>query len=204
MKINRGFTLLELLVALAVFAILATITSTAMYQAFSTRARVTLQADRLSEVQLAMAIIRRDTQQMVMRSVLGNDVHLFPPFIGRANYIEFTRGGNNSSIEDEVYSRLIRVAYLCKADRLIRRSWSVLDGPNRAQRQDNVLLAGIDKCKFAFLTHTQQVLTEWQQYALQSDQRQETLPPALQFNLQLNDWGTMSLLFIVPGALYAE
>lgn len=204
MKINRGFTLLEVLVALAVFAILATLTSTAMYQAFNTRARVTLQADRLTQLQLAMALITRDTQQMVTRSVLGNDLHLFSPFTGHANYIEFTRGGDNSSIGNGVYGRLKRVAYLCKKNQLVRRTWEVLDGPNRAQNQDKILITDLDKCKFAFLTHNQHVLTEWHEYALQTDQRQETLPPALQFNLNLHDWGNMSLLFIIPGALYAE
>lgn len=204
MKKKCGFTLMEVLVALAVFAILATITSTAMYQAFNTRARVTVQADRLSELQLGIALISRDTQQMVTRSVLGNDLHLFPPFTGHANYIEFTRGGDNSAIAGEVYAKLKRVAYLCHADQLVRRTWNVLDGPTRAQSQDKILLTHLDKCKFAFLTHNQQILAEWQEYALQSDQRQETLPPAIQLTLKLKDWGKMSLLFIVPGALYAE
>ena len=93
MKKQSAFTLLEILIALVVFSILATITSSAMYHAFNTRAIVTKQADKLSVIELAMAVIRRDTQQIVERSVRSNTSKQLPIFTGRPQYLEFTRGG---------------------------------------------------------------------------------------------------------------
>ena len=203
MKRHNGFTLLEILIALSVFAILATITSSAMFHAFNTRTRVTVQADRLNQLQLAMALIRRDTQQIVERPVRGNELHLFPAFTGQTNYIEFTRGGDVNPTENTSRSTLKRIAYLCQNGRLIRRSWEALDTPIRSQFQDKPLLNNLTRCHFAYLAHNQQILPEWRENALKQDQRQETLPTAIQLILNLKDWGNMSLLFIIPEALYA-
>ncbi len=199
---TKGFTLLEILIALAVFAILATITSSAMYQAFNTRTKVTMQADRLSHLQLAMALIRRDTQQIVERSVHGNEFHLFPPFTGQPNYIEFTRGGEVNPLGNALSSTLKRVAYLCRRGQLIRRSWEMLDTPNRKQFQDKLLLDNLSQCSFAYMTHHLQILPDWHEFAVKPEQRQETLPTAVQLTLNLKDWGHMSALFIIPEALY--
>ncbi len=188
---KKGFTLLEILIALSVFAILATITSSAMYHAFNTRTRVAVQADRLNTLQLAIALIQHDTQQMVARSVLGNELHVFPPFTGQPAYVEFTRTGDGI---------LKRVAYLCRRGQLIRRSWVVLDTPARNQFLDKILLDNLKECGFAYLAHNQQILPDWQEYAVKQDQRQETLPSAIQFTLNLTDWGNMHLLFVIPEA----
>ena len=77
MNRRHGFTLIEVMVALAVFAILSAMTSQALYHAFDTRARVNEQANQLNAIQLAMTLIRRDTQQIIERSIYGNDMHIF-------------------------------------------------------------------------------------------------------------------------------
>ena len=201
---SKGFTLIEVLIALSVFAILASITSSAMYQAFNTREHVTVQANRLNSLQLAVAIINRDIQQIVERSVLGNELHHFPPFTGQRYYIEFTRGGIINPTGMNRRGALQRIAYLCKKNRLYRRSWNVLDGPNRNQYQDKLILDNLSQCQFSFLAHNLQTLPRWQEYALQQNQRKETLPTSIQLAVNLNDWGKMSLSFIIPEALYAE
>jgi len=202
-KATFGYTLLEIMVALAVFAILATITSSAMYHAFNTRARVSAQADRLNALQLAITLMERDTEQVVERAVLGNEMHLFPAFIGQAQYIEFTRGGLVNPKGAEQRSTLKRVAFVCQGDKLIRRSWVHLDTLKRNQYQDRIVLDNLEKCTFAYLTHNRQILTEWRENALQQNQKKAALPIAVQFNLTLHDWGNMSLLFVLPEGLYA-
>jgi len=203
MKKNRGFTLLEVLIALTVFVILATVTTSAMYHAFNTRAIVTRQADRLSTIQLAMALIQRDTQQITERSVRGNQLQLIPAFIGQSQYLEFTRGGDVNP-DDHLRGTLIRIAFLCQNGQLVRRSWEAPDTPNRYKYKDKVLLNKLDQCRFAYLSHDLQVISEWRENALRQNQRKESLPTAIQFTLNLKDWGNMSLLFIIPEALYAE
>lgn len=203
MRRQIGYTLLEVLVALTVFAILATITASAMYQAFNTRARVNEQANQLNTLQVAMALITRDTDQIADRSIFGNEMHQFPPFVGESKYLEFTRGGSVNPKEQERRSTLKRVGYFCTGKKLIRRGWDSLDSPLRKNRQDKVLLDNLEACSFAYISNSRQVLPEWRPYAMQQTQKQETLPVAIQFNLTVSEWGNMSLLFIIPEALYA-
>ena len=203
MKQNHGYTLIEIMVALAVFAVLATITASAMYQAFDTRARVNVQANQLNAIQLALILIARDTEQMVDRAIRGNDMLLFPPFVGQTRYLEFTRGGlvNPNGIERR--GTLQRIAYVCSGKTLVRRSWENLDTPNRKQYQDRILLDNLKDCTFAYLSSSRQVLPEWREYAVQQNQKKETLPLAIQFTLTIQNWGDMSLLFAIPEAIYA-
>ncbi len=199
----KGYTLLEVLVALTVFAILSTITASAMYHAFNTRARVNVQAEQLNNIQIAMTLMMHDTSQIIDRPVLGNEMRQFPPFIGEPTYMEFTRGGVVTLKNDKHQSTLKRIAYICKDKKLIRRSWDTLDTPSRKNQKNKVLLTNIEACSFAYLSNSRQILPEWRPFAVQETQKGESLPIATEFKLTLSDWGAMSGLFIIPGARYA-
>jgi general secretion pathway protein J len=199
----QGFTLLEVLIALTVFAILATITSSSLYYAFTTRTRVNEQSDRLGALQLAISIIEQDSIQTVERGIRGNEMRLFPPFIGRLQYIELTRDGNVNPKSMEKRSTLIRVAYLCEGNKLLRRTWASLDPKDRNTFEDKILIDNLKECHFNYLNKNLQLLPEWREQARIPNQHPETLPQAIQVNASLTDWGEMNLLFVIPGALYA-
>jgi len=204
MTFKQGYTLIEVLIALVVFAILSTITSSVLYQSFDTRKKINAQASQLNMIQLAIKIIENDTTQAIERSVIGNELHSFPPFIGQSHYIEFTRNGLVNPLGLEQRSTLQRVAYLCLNQKLIRRTWSHVDIQNRKQYQDKILLQELSQCSFAFLSHARQILPEWHEFAVQLNQKKETLPIAIQFTLTLRQWGNISLLFTIPEAFYAS
>lgn len=204
MSKERGFTLIEILVALAVFAILATLTSSAMYYAFNTKERVSEQAERLNTLQLALTLVQRDIEQIIPREVRGNEMQVFSTFIGETQYVEFTRSGFPNPKNEEKRSTLKRIALLCKDNKLIRRSWAELDTINRKRYRDKILIEGVLHCKFGYLNSSLQVLSEWRANAIQQNQHAEPLPKAIQFNFTLQDWDKISLLFIIPEGLYAE
>ncbi|MFI4963126.1 MAG: GspJ family T2SS minor pseudopilin variant LspJ [Legionellales bacterium] len=202
MKPFKGFTLIEILIALTVFAILASITSSALYHAFSTRARVNSQADQLNALQMAISIIEQDTIQIVDRGVRGTDMHPVAAFIGQAKYLEFTRDGVINPKSKEKRSTLKRVALVCEGGQLLHRTWISLDAPNRTNFEDKILLEQITHCYFNYLDHSLQPLTEWHDQALTQNQTKEPFPKAIQVNLTLKEWGEMNMLFIIPGAVY--
>ena len=204
MKHAKGFTLIEILIALTVFAILATITSSSLYYAFNTRTRVNAQADRLSALQLAVSLMQQDTLQTVERAVRGNEMHLFPIFVGQPQYLEFTRDGNVNPQSIEKRSTLMRVALVCTDGTLRRRTWESLDTANRKNYEDKVLLDKVDECHFNYLNQNSQLLTEWREQAVTQNQRREPLPKAVKVTINIKEWGEMSLLFIIPGALYVS
>lgn len=203
-KSQSGFTLIEILVALAVFGILAAITSSTMYYAFTTRTRVTDQADRMVTLELAFTLIERDTEQSTLRAVRGNDMRLFPIFVGQPTYMEFTRSGLVNPGSEEKRSTLKRIAIICAKNKLVRRSWDSLDSSDRNAYKDSLLLDRLTKCQFAYLNKNQDILDEWRQGQTGQDLDAELLPKAVRLTLTLENWGEQSLLFILPKGLYAN
>ncbi|MFI4919478.1 MAG: GspJ family T2SS minor pseudopilin variant LspJ [Legionellales bacterium] len=201
---NKGFTLLEIMIALTVFALLATITSSSLFYAFTTRTRVNAQADKLAALQLAISIIEQDSIQTVERSIRGNEMRLFPAFVGHLKYLEYTRTGNVNPQSMEKRSTLKRIAMICEDDKLLRRTWASLDDPDRNTYDEKVLIDNLKDCHFNYLNQNLQLLPEWREQAVTQNQLTESLPKAIQLNVNLKDWGEMNMLFVIPGALYAS
>ncbi|KTD59201.1 GspJ family T2SS minor pseudopilin variant LspJ [Legionella shakespearei] len=204
MKRSIGFTLIEILIALTVFAILATITSSSLYYAFNTRTRVNAQAEQLNTLQLAVSIIQQDISQTVDRAVRGNEMRLFPVFVGQSQYLEFTRDGSINPQSLEKRSTLKRIALVCEEGKLLHRTWNSLDPANRNIYSDKELIGNLTECHFNFLNQNLEVLNEWREQAVTQNQRKEPFPKAIQINITLNDWGKMNMLFIIPEALYVS
>lgn len=199
---KNGFTLIEILVALAIFALLATMTSGALFRALQTRTHLVKQSEVLHTLQFTLALLERDTTQAVNRPIRGEESRLFPAFIGQPHYLEFTRGGQANPQNKQ--STLLRIAYLCQNGQLIRRTFPQLDTPNRNQVADEILLTHLTHCQFAYLNAPLQILSDWRAGALTQTQQNEPFPKAIQVNLTHEIWGKFISLFIIPGALYAE
>lgn len=194
---NKGFTLIEIIIAVAVFAVIASITSSVLLNTLQTKQRSYKQIDIINQLQLAIALFGKDSRQIVTRPVRGNQMHLFPSFIGEKDYLELTRGGDINPNAAEQRSTLIRVAYLCKDDTLIRRIWPVLDAPDRDIYQDTILLANLKKCKFAYVGMHQNVMPNWYQYTTRQNNKTITtpLPEAIQLSLDLKTLGKIKQYF---------
>ena len=199
----KGFTLIEILIALTVFVIIATITSSSLYYAFNNRTRVNAQSDRLNDIQMMYSLIQQDTIQAVERAIRGNEMRLFPIFVGQTHYLELTRDGNINPMSLEKRSTMKRIALICEDDKLMHRTWASLDPADRNIHEDKVLLDHLSDCQFGYLNQNLQILPDWQEHAVTQNQHKEPFPKAIQINLTLKDWGEMNLLFIIPGALYA-
>jgi general secretion pathway protein J len=196
---KTGFTLIEILIALSVFAIIATITSSIMYQTFHQRDIVTAQANRLLNLQLAITLLNHDIEQIVERNIADNQHHIFPAFIGKSQQMTFTRNGNANPGGIEARSTMQRVTLICKDHSLIRRSSNELDMPKQNQYIDKTLITGLRHCQFSYLTQKLELIKTWQTPAPAANQK--SLPKAIQINLDLTDWGKMSMLFIVGGTI---
>lgn len=199
--LQHGYTLIEIMIALVVFSIIATITATAMSRAFDTRALVKKQSNQLDNLQLTIAIIERDIFQITNRSTRDVTMAL-KPFIGRKQYTEFTRGGFVNPHTKEKASSLKRVALFCRNNELIRRVWRVLDAAQKEEYADKVLLSSINNCTFAYLSDKNEILSEWRSHSLTTAYSSSKLPKAIQLNFVLPQWGKMSMLFIISEGLY--
>lgn len=202
LRTTQGFTLLEILVALAIFAILALITSQALKVAFRTKEILFKQTSELSQLELGFALLIADVNQITARPVLGNEMHLFPAFIGQPDYVEFTR--SDQAIVTIKQPPFVRIAYLCKQNKLIRRRFNQLDSQDRKQFLDQTLFEGLSVCRFSYLNATLDVLPLWRSGAIKQNQQIEPLPKAIQVTIEHSTFGNMANLFIIPEALYAH
>lgn len=149
----RGFTLVELLVAMVIFSIMAG----GMYLVFNNFIRVKEVTDRdsarLAAMQRAFTFIQRDISFVVPRPVRDEygSVDRSDAMISNGDEIEFTRGGWNSPpFLERKRSELQRVGYKLEEGKLIREYWYVLDRAQDSTSRKLELLEGVEELSFLF------------------------------------------------------
>ncbi len=139
-----GFTLLEMLVALGVFAVIGLLSAQIVTQMVDVNELTRARADRLVEVQRAVELIRRDVQQLAHRHVrdeLGEPVPTLD--VNQVGVMRFTRRGWSNPLELK-RSELQRVAYVLEEELLYRVFWPVLDRGADTQPVSQLLLDGVE------------------------------------------------------------
>lgn len=210
MKRMVGFTLIEILVALFIFVIISTITAAALHNILQSQKIVRAQAEQLQQLQFALALMEQDIHAIIQRPIYADDFQFFPAFIGRSDYIEFSRGGLANPQGIEQRSTLLRLAWLCHDHQLIRRTWDHTDTPHRDHYHDKVLLQSVQNCHFAFLDKKLHTWNDWQDIQTQdktpesspAQEQPEILPKAIQYNLTSKTFGEGSLLWSITPAVY--
>lgn len=195
----KGFTLVELLVALAIFAILSTITASALYNAFQTRSHLAQFTEQLTELQLALSLMTRDLCQTVAYSLPSKGIPLPPSFSGDALRVEFVHGGVINPLAGDKRATLARTAFICQENQLIVRQWEHLDALHYNDYQDRVLLQKIKYCRFSFLDQRLALFPEWRQ---SGESTNIVLPKAIQLRLTMAKKGNLSYLFALSQAPY--
>ena len=144
---SGGFTLLELLVASAIFAVLAGIAYATLGSALKSRSALQVRNAERSDIIRALSMIERDVLQAVGRPVIDEFGALSPALlIDSASRLEFTRTGlPNPRLEKR--SALQRLAYVLEGDVLLRRVWYVLDRTAQTAPIDEPLLSGVESWK---------------------------------------------------------
>ena len=141
----RGFTLIEMLVALAVFAIIGLMSNQLLMQIIDLGELTEDRGTRLVETQRAMEIIRRDIQQLAHRGVRDEFGDSQPGFeINELGLPQLTRRGWANPLEQN-RSELQRVAYAMVEGTLVRLYWPVLDRPRDSLPIRQMLLNDVDE-----------------------------------------------------------
>ena len=145
---GAGFTLVEILVALAVFAIIGVMAARILAGMVDISEFTQERGQVLAETQRAFAIIERDIEQLAHRPVrdeLGDTMKAVT--VGGQTLAEFTRAGWQNPLG---YPRpeLQRVAYALEGDTLVRLFWPVLDRAPDTEAVAQTLLTGVTAAMF--------------------------------------------------------
>ncbi|NOX50579.1 MAG: type II secretion system minor pseudopilin GspJ [Gammaproteobacteria bacterium] len=145
---SRGFTLIEVLVALLIFAIIGVISSQLLSQTISSNEHLSERGQRLADIHRAMQIIQRDVMQLTNRPIRDEYGDSKPPLlIGTDGRIEFTRSGWRNPLQLP-RAQVQRVGYLWQDNKLIRGYWSVLDRAQNTEPSYQVLLEDVERVEF--------------------------------------------------------
>ena len=197
----RGFTLLEMLVAIAIFAVVSTLALTGYTQLQQQSEYLEQRLSRLREVQRAVQTLCQDLEQLEPRPVrepLGDG---YLPALQVTDTLEYrlqlTRAGwsNTGGLPRPT---LQRVGYRVEDEQLWRDHWPTLDRTLVVEPVKVRMLDGVRGVSFRFLTSNRQWVDRWP--AQQVGTRNErSRPAAIEVVIELEDWGEIRRLVEIAG-----
>ncbi len=196
---ERGFTLLELLVAMMLFAIVSLMAYSGLGQMVRVKSVNDAASTRLSELQMVWLFLHRDLAQLVVRPVRGGYGDVEPAMLGGAEDVAFTRGGLRS-LPGLIRVGVQRVAYGIEDGVLYRRHWRVLDRDFDSQVIRSPMLPQVEQMSVRYLDGDHQWQTVWPSNS--DDSFIALLPLAMEVTLTLQDRGAIRRLFELPERPY--
>jgi general secretion pathway protein J len=160
----RAFTLIEVLVALAIFGMLAAIAYGTLGQTLSNAEILSERMQRLQSLQRTMRYLSEDFMQLAPRPVREDLGENFGPAlltdIESDFIVELTHGGwsNPAALPR---GTLQRVAYRLEEDELVRYHWTVLDRTLSNEPAGRALLDEVDSIAFRFMLENGEWTEEW-------------------------------------------
>ncbi|MDR3492523.1 MAG: type II secretion system minor pseudopilin GspJ [Gammaproteobacteria bacterium] len=194
-KTLRGFTLLEILIAIFIFTIISIIITQALHAALNTQSSTEKSAARMRDLQMTTLLISRDLEQIIDRPIINAERAQEASLIGSSQKIIFTHGGVTNPQGELLRSTLQRTQYSLLKEHLIRTTWEVLDQAPETKAQDRELMGSIQKLDFSYLDQEGHFSSSWP-----AANNTTPLPKAIRITLTISNWGTFSQLYLISGA----
>lgn len=189
---EHGFTLVELLIALSIFAMLAAAGVMLLSGSVRAQGQIAAKLDDLASVQRASALLTADLAQAVPRISRTEIGTLAPAFFARsgggAPALQFVRTGRGNA-DGAARSALQKLEYALVDGRLERRAYPLVDGS--AAGAPSTVIEGVTAMQLRFRGEDGGWRGDWQV----TDPT--LLPRAVEMTLARGHQGAVRLVFLV-------
>ena len=189
---QKAFTLIEVLVALAIFGILSALAYGALSQTLLSAEMLNERMDRLQAIQKTMRHLSQDFIQLAPRPVrleLGDSLGPALQSDLRSEYaVELTRGGWSNPVALP-RGTLQRAAYRLEEDELVRYYWTVLDRTLSNEPIAVTILDGVEGLKLSYLLDNGDSIEQWPPPNTPGPLGLRQRPRAVEIILTLQDQG---------------
>jgi len=184
---RSGFTLVELLVAIAIFAVLSALGWKVFDYLIKIKERNTQHEQRLGQLQEAYQQVLRDTVQIV--PITANVAGQVQPAVMLQNgQLTFSKTGMTDPLMQGIPPEE-RVEYIYKADekKLYRYKYKNLNQNGNDQPETSVLLDSVDQFQIMLLNPNE--MAQWPEVTLSENDvtQAKILPRGLKINLTVNE-----------------
>jgi general secretion pathway protein J len=188
---ENGFTLVEMLVALAIFAMISAAGVGLLQSASSTQLAVKDRLEALSGDSRAIALLESDLAQAIARPVRERGI-LLPAFAAQGSEVQgqlfsVTRTGG-SNLDNAARPNVQRVTYALQGAKLVRSQSAMPDG---GTRQEAILLEEIATSTVRFRDGEGNWRSDW------NAEDKALLPRALELVITPAEGAPLRLLFLV-------
>jgi len=201
---QQGFTLLEVMMAIAIFAVIALGCWQVLDRVITTKSHLEQQSIQLRELQRALWLLARDIRSIVNRPIrndIGEQEAAVTTLISGYALL-LTRDGWPNPL-GEKRSTMQRVAYQAELDEngnnsLFRYYWPVLDQAPNTEPQRQVIIENIDYFEVQFIDNQGNTSFHWPE---KSDNENKTsdhiIPAGIRIRLDVSHYGEIERIFSI-------
>lgn len=189
---SRGFTLIEVLVAMAIFGILTVLAYMSLGQTLANAELLTARMDRLQAIQRTMRFIGNDLFTAAPRAVRSELGDSYLPAVqintGSEYLLAITHGGwpNPAGLPRSTMQRSV---YLLQDDKLLRIYNTVLDATYSNNAITTEILDGVVSLEFRIIQDSLETSRQWPPLGAQGSSAMIARPRAVEIILTLEDEG---------------
>ena len=197
MKNQKGFTLVELLVAISITGLIGTLSLSGLNTSLSINKKTLDRSDLISELQLTDRVLKRDLLHALTRnSRLSEGKRLKHPLYGEVLLSQevFLAFSIHSSIDYQDQGGSIRwVEYLKSDNQIVRNEYFFADRTEETKVLSSVLLNNIDSVELSFTNQDQSYLS----WPSQITEGIKGLPQMVEVTLKIKSYGDVSMSYLL-------